>query len=260
MKGLSSLKAHLENCFRRGQEPPRIEVFVRHCNYSSVSQHKARFPSFSRERCYENFLHTLDKDFIHVTFLLDTFHTSFEEHFVLKQNRFPVVQIKEGTETGSFLRLLDYVEQLNLKPDTIVYFLEDDYVHREGWADILLEGFTLPNVDYVTLYDHKDKYFLPSYENLQSQIFYTHSCHWRTTPSTTNTYAMRFKTLKKHMDIHREFSQGRRITEDHAKFLKLGEMGATLISSIPGFATHAEPDYASPCTDWDKLLVPQTTT
>ena len=59
---------------------------------------------------------------------------------------------------------------------TIVYFLEDDYLHRAGWADILLEAFTLDQADYVTLFDHQDKYTAPMYENLQSRIFRGHIC------------------------------------------------------------------------------------
>jgi len=115
--------------------------------------------------------------------------------------------------------------------------------------------FTLPNVDYVTLYDHRDKYFYAMYSEMRSKIYHTVSCHWRTTPSTTNTYAMRFETLKKHLPVHRAYSEGRQITADHEKFCKLSESGAALVSAIPGWATHAEPDFASPCFDWEQILM-----
>lgn len=229
---------------------PKIELFVRHCNFSEVSQHKNRFPSFSRQKCYENLLATLDPARVNITFLLDTFYPSPTTHFILEQTKYPVIEIKEGNEAGSFLKLLDHVSSLHLKPETIVYFLEDDYLHREGWVDVLLEGFSIPEGLYVTLFDHRDKYFLPTYKELKSKIFHTSSCHWRTTPSTTNTYAMRYKTLKAHLPVHQEFSLGRKISSDHDKFVKLGEMGATLISPIPGWSTHVEPEYASPCIDW----------
>ncbi len=231
---------------------PKIEVFVRHCHFSKVSEHKARLPNFSRQRCHENLLSTLDSKKANITFLLDTFHPSQEPHFVLQQKEYPVIQISEGSETGSFLKLLDHVISLNLSDDTICYFLEDDYIHKNGWVDILYEGFTLPNADYITLYDHRDKYFL--YPDLASKIYHTASCHWRTTPSTTNTYAMKYKTLKRDLEVHREFSLNRKISADHDKFSKLTSQGATLLSSIPGWSTHAEPDYASPCTAWETLL------
>jgi hypothetical protein len=229
----------------------KIQLFVRHCHFSQVSGHKNRIEGFSRQKCYQNLLETIDRKQVDVTFFLDTFYPSSTPHFVTQQKEFPVVEIKEGTEAGSFLKLLDHVASLNLNPETIIYFLEDDYLHQEGWSDVLLEGFTVPEVSYVTLYDHRDKYFLPMYQNLEAKLFYTATCHWRTTPSTTNTYAMRLKTLLSHLSIHRQFSLGRRISADHEKFIELGRQGARLISSMPGWSTHVEEELTSPCVDWE---------
>lgn len=236
-----------------------IEIFIRHCNYSSVSAHKARFPAFSKERCFDNLMSTLEgQKGISVTLFLDTYHPMEGEHFIRKQDDYPIIEFKAGSESSAFLYMLEHVYNQKFSPDTIIYFLEDDYLHLPAWPKILREAFTLPGVDYVTLYDHKDKYFFPQYQELKSKIFHTLSCHWRTTPSTTNTYAMLFKTLRKHIDWHRCYSLGRTISADHEKFTKLAELGATLISSIPGYSTHAEPDYASPCVDWEKFFEAST--
>lgn len=222
--------------FQKGPPQPTIEVFVRYCNYSLASAHKKRPPGFSREACHRNLLDTIDSR-VHLTYFLDT--ASEGDHFIKNQ----AIEIKEGTEAGSFLRMLEYVEKLDLHPDTIVYFLEDDYFHLPGWVDLMFEGFSLPT-DYLTLYDHRDKYMI--YPKLTSQIFITPSSHWRTTPSTTNTYAMRFGTLKEHLPIHRRFSEGRKISADHKKFCCLAKKGAMLISPIPGWSTHADPENGSP--------------
>lgn len=250
---ISSLKDKLSRKMNRNKVLP-IEVFVRHCNYSEVSAHKTRFEDFDRQACLENLLATMGDEKINITFFLDTFHPMQGEHFLRKQSRFPIIEIKAGSEAASFLHMLEHVYQQKLSLDTIIYFLEDDYIHRPRWPQVLREAFTIPNIDYVTLYDHKDKYFFQQYAELSSKIFHTQTCHWRTTPSTTNTYAMLFQTLKKHIDDHRCFSLGRTITADHDKFSKLAERGATLISSIPGYSTHAEPDFASPCADWPLIL------
>lgn len=234
---------------------PKIELFVRHCHFSTISAHKKRIASLTREVCFENLMSTVKDAPVNVTFFLDTFHPMAQPHFVKMQKRFPVVEICEGTEAGSFLRLLDHVSSLDLDPETIVYFLEDDYVHRAGWPRVLFEGFTIPQADYVTLYDHRDKYFHPSYGTLESKIFHTASCHWRTTPSTTNTFAMRFKTLLRDLEVQRAFSQNVKISKDHEKFCKLREQGATLISSIPGWSTHTEEEFASPCVEWQSLTI-----
>ncbi len=228
-----------------------IKLFVRHCHFSEVSQHKNRLAGFSRQKCFENLLKTIDSR-VEGTILLDTFFPQEKRHFVFEQSRFPVVEIKEGTEAGSFLRLLDHTASLPFQPGDIIYFLEDDYLHRDGWIDILLEGFSIPDVSYVTLYDHRDKY--SDYPDLTSQIFHTDSCHWRTTPSTTNTFAMRFKTLLHDLKYHRRFSKKRKITEDHAKFQALEHRGARIVSSIPGWSTHVEEGLTSPCTDWETFF------
>lgn len=193
---------------------------------------------------------TADLSKVNFTFFLDTHHGSDEEHFIHRQTRFPVVEINAGCEAKSFLALLDYVTGQKYREDTVLYFLEDDYLHRDNWAEVLLEGVSLPGVDYVTLFDHRDKYFEEQYSDLTARLFHSKSCHWRTTPSTTNTHAMLYKTLLSHLDIHKQFSLDRKISADNEKFCYLRKLGATLISSIPGYSTHMEPEFASPCFDW----------
>lgn len=250
---IHSWKETLFSSFANRKKLP-IEIFVRHCHYSEASAHKTRFSTFSKQACFHNLLETIEEERMQVTFFLDTYHPMQHPHFIREQNRFAVIEIRAGSEAASFLHMLEYVYSQRFSPDTLIYFLEDDYLHRPHWPQILREAFTLPGIDYATLYDHRDKYFLPQYTDLKSKIYHTTSCHWRTTPSTTNTYAMLFKTLQRDINHHRSFSIGRKITADHEKFCKLAEEGAVLISSIPGYSTHAEPEFASPCTDWEQIL------
>lgn len=257
---LTFLKDKYHSLFR-GNPCESIEVFVRHCYSSSASQHKERFPGFSRQRCTQNLLGTVkeaDIKDVHFTFFLDISNATPQEHFLKKQNQFPVIEMHAGSEAVSFYKMLDYVLNKNIDPETMIYFLEDDYIHKPDWVKVLKEGVSLPGIDYVTLFDHKDKYQHSAYPDLKSRIFHTESCHWRTTPSTTNTYAMRFKTLQRDRDIHRRFSMDCSITADHEKFCALSAKGAVLISSLPGWATHDEPKYASPCAHWQDIL--ETTT
>lgn len=228
----------------------KIEVFSRHCIYSNISHHKKRPLGFSKEKCFQNLMETFDPSKANITFFLDT-ATGDASNYFLPNDK--TIHIHEGTESGSFLRMLDHVVNLSLHPETILYFVEDDYIHKAGWLDILQEGFSIQEADYVTLFDHRDKYF-SLYDKLTSRLFITPSCHWRTTPSTTQTFATRYKTLQRDMAIHRKYSTNRKISADHQKFLHLGKKGALLISSIPGFSTHAEPEFASPMTDWESLL------
>lgn len=229
-----------------------IEIFVRHCNFSSNSVGKTRPNWFSRESCWSNLKKTADAN-TNITVLFDG--KPEQSHFLYKeQSDCSFISKEGGNDAKSFLNLLEYVYDLNLPDNTILYFLEDDYYHRPGWTDILREGFEFIGVDYITLYDHSDKYFLPMYDSLQSKVIATPNIHWRTTPSTTNTYAMLSKTFKKHYTIHKEYcdlSQG--YTRDHDKFIRLWNEGSNLVSCIPGYSTHCESEYLSPCLNWSNI-------
>lgn len=230
----------------------KIHIFQRHCNFSSNSHNKPRPEWFDREKIFDSLILTLD-DRVEFTAFHDSGNGSIEDHFLNNKNINKISQ-KGGNDAQSFLNLLNYVIEQNYNDEDIIYFLEDDYHHKPGWIDILLEGFEYIGADYYTLYDHPDKYFLPMYEDLQSKIIATPSVHWRTTPSTTNTYACKFKTLKQHFDIHIQYCDLiEKWTKDHAKFVHLWSIGSNLISCIPGYSTHCEPAYLSPCINWNKI-------
>jgi len=227
----------------------KIKVFLRQWNGATSRKQHVRPDWFSYEKCYRSIKDSKDID---ITILLDG--TQEKHHFGF-DNSDSVIEFTGGSDFKSFEFCLKTMEAANLKDDDIVYIVEDDYLHKEGWSDILLEAYDSFDVDYVTLYDHKDKYFLPMYEELQSKILCTENSHWRTTPSTCNTYSGRWATFKKHMHIHKKYC----ITEnavgayDHSKFVELWQSGSNLISSIPGFTTHCEQQFLSPITNWSKI-------
>ena len=229
-----------------------IRVFQRHCNFSSNSHNKPSPDWFDREKIFDSFISTLDER-VDYTAFHDSGNGEIEDHFLNTKNVNKISK-KGGNDAQSFLNLLNHVIEQNYSDDDIIYFLEDDYLHKQGWIDILSEGFEYIGADYYTLYDHPDKYQLPMYENLQSKIIATPSTHWRTTPSTTNTYACRFKTLKKHFDIHvNSCDLVEKWTKDHDKFINLWSIGSNLVSSIPGYSTHVEGNMLSPTIKWQEI-------
>jgi len=233
-----------------------IHIYQRHCNFSSNSVGKSRPEWFSREKCFQNLIKTLSKHKKDVKLTIMFDGEPDEDHFINKyNNRYnDIVKLKGGDDAKSFLNVVNHVANQDIPEDDIIYFLEDDYIHTSNWVKIMLEGFNQMNVDYLTLYDHSDKYFLPMYENLQSTILVTKSTHWRTTPSTTNTYACKFATFKKHLNIHKAYCDlDRGFTDDHNKFTRLWQEGSNLVSSIPGCLTHVETEYLSPVVDWSKV-------
>ena len=229
-----------------------IRVFQRHCNFSTQSANKPRPDWFDREKIFDKLISTLDNRVAYTAFH-DSGNGSIEEHF-LDNKDVNKISMHGGNDAQAFLNLLNYVKDQSYDSNDIIYFLEDDYLHRDGWIDILQEGFDMIGADYYTLYDHPDKYFLPMYENLQSKVIATKNVHWRTTPSTTNTYACRYSTLMNHFDIHVKYCDlVEKWTKDHVKFTELWEKGSNLLSCIPGYSTHVEGNMLSPVIEWSKL-------
>ena len=228
-----------------------IQIFVRHCYKSpnAAIPGRQRPEWFSKEACWENLKRTANHEIADITVCYDAhFGPMNPKHYV--GERINVGNF--GTEASSFLAMLDIVKMRNFPPHTIIYFVEDDYLHRLGWCEALLQAFTLP-IHYATLYDHSDKY-LPGYDGLASHIFARSICHWRTTPSTTNTYACKAMTLAEDWDFHERYSisHNNGVTNDCAKFEHLERMGRVLISPIPGFSTHCD-QLLSPTIDWEKI-------
>jgi hypothetical protein len=230
-----------------------IRIFQRHCNFSSNSHNKPRPDWFDREKIFDSLVSSLDERVEYIAFH-DSGNGGIENHFLSKRD-VNKISMKGGNDAQSFLNLLNYVIKQDYNDEDIIYFLEDDYLHKPGWVDILLEGFEYIGADYFTLYDHPNKYYPGMWDKLPSYLMLSPSAHWRTTVSTTNTYACKFKTLKQHFNIHVQYCDLiEKWTKDHDKFTHLWNIGSNLISCIPGYSTHVEGEMFSPITDWENII------
>ena len=150
----------------------KIEVFLRHC-YSSPNQalpNRKRPPWFDKVKVYENLKRTINPELAKINIVYDEHFGSINDTFLSKEKDVEIINY--GYEAGSFLRTLEIVESRGYDDDTIIYFVEDDYLHRENWCEVLIEAFSLPT-HYVSLYDHLDKYIDSGYDNLESKVFFT---------------------------------------------------------------------------------------
>lgn len=225
-----------------------IRIFQRHCQFSSNSANKQRPEWFNREKIFDSFQKTFNNK-VNYTAFYDTLNGS--KHFIFNKN-VNIVETEGGSEAKSFNNLLKYVHEQDFKDEDIIYFVEDDYLHLDGWIDIMLEGFNQIGADYYTLYDHPDKYYLPMYQDLQSKIITTENSYWRTSPSTTCTFACKFGTFKKYFEDHLKFcSEG--FTHDHQMFLHLWSIGSNLVSCMPAYSTHVEANMLSPFREWENV-------
>ena len=162
--------------------------------------------------------------------------------------------VSVGHGAGTFNLALD--EALTYDDDEIVYFLENDYLHKPNSDKILLEGFNV-GYDYVALYDHPDKYMNGANPYVEdggevTRVMLSESCHWKITNSTTMTFAAKVKTLREDEDILRKYTQGS-YPRDFEMFLALREKQHGLITPIPGYATHGETAWLSPLTNWNEI-------
>ena len=162
--------------------------------------------------------------------------------------------VSVGHGAGTFNLALN--EALTYDDDEIVYFLENDYLHRPGSDKILLEGFNV-GYNYVALYDHPDKYMNGANPYVEdggevTRVMLSESCHWKITNSTTMTFAAKVNTLREDEDILRKYTQGS-YPRDFEMFLALREKQHGLITPIPGYATHGETAWLSPLTNWNEI-------
>lgn len=228
---------------------------------SDNGYNKPKLENATKKRCLINFLVQWPVE--EVTVYADKcaprtmeFLQGYEEMSQLK-----LIEINEGSSAQSFRRVVE--EALKLPDDEIVYFVEDDYFHLNNSRRALLEG--IERADYVTLYDHPDKYvpaklggnpFIGDDGADDTRIILTDISHWRMTNSTTCTFATRVGTLREDLPIWKEFcfsTPEQTHPHDFQCFLALGAKGRSLISSIPGFSTHCEPTWLAPLIDWTQV-------
>ena len=169
-----------------------------------------------------------------------------------------IKQINLRSNAGSFNAALDEALKI-IQDDEIIYFCENDYIHREGSLMAATDAIAL-GADYFTLFDHPDKYISPENggnpychggaEN--TRLYRGNICHWKITNSTTMTFGSKVSTLKKDEEIIRKWTSGSH-PHDFQMFLELGENKRTVISPIPSFSTHGETAWLSPFIDWGKV-------
>lgn len=229
-----------------------LHIYGRYCNFSNISATKERPEWFSRENCFES-LYREYKTWPYQTTFTALFDGDIgKDHFLNKKN-VKIEKLNSGSGAKSFMDTVDFILKQPHKDDDIIYLVEDDYLHISGWRNILLSAFILPlPMLYVTLYDHPDKYDETMYSGLSANVFIGSQCHWRTTPSTTDTFACKFSTLKKHRDLYVPYSK-LPYSLDHQRSLNLWSKGACFISSIPGYSTHVDKVLMSPLIDWEEI-------
>ena len=181
-----------------------------------------------------------------------------EETDVIIQSYIPrerIDYVSVGHGAGTFNLALD--KALTFNDNEIVYFIENDYLHLPGSKRIIEEGLDEIGADFVSLYDHPDKYIDGANPYVQgggemTRVMLSTTSHWKVTNSTTMTFASKVKTLRKTENILREYTQGS-YPRDFDMFVHLYNSAHYLVTPIPGYSTHGETAWLTPLIDWQKI-------
>ncbi len=237
----------------------QLTIYYRHVHMkadaSSRDPNKLRPEWFSHETCFRNLLRTVAHDKhaakARIVIVYDSSKEEFPQDFIAKYYADDALGlslqfIAGGSDLNSFLITLNLAKECPSKPTDLVYFLENDYLHQEGWLSKVFEAYDSPlPFDYLSLYDHKDKYIYDMYQDLRSKVMCSETHHWRTAPSTCASFIVDAGTLAADHDI-----LGSGLT-DYYFFSRLhSERNRVLITPIPGLSTHSMAGYLSPAVNW----------
>jgi len=230
---------------------------------ADVGYKKVKPDYISNEKCLSNFVWTFQDHDI----LVMADNISDKTRGMIQQHEVPIEHVSVGHGAGTFNLALDIA--LTYDDDEIVYFVENDYIHKVNSYEALKDGFNL-GFDYITLYDHPDKYMLPKDGGNkfcidggeETRVYYSKLNHWRLTNSTTFTFAARVDKLKKDYDIFHKYTNGHHPETgvftghpyDFSMWLDLRANNRTLASPVPGYSTHGETKWLSPSIDWEQEI------
>ena len=237
----------------------KILIFYR---ISDGGYDKVKPPYVNNENCLSNFVKHFGNNINIIADNVSDKTLNMIQQYVDVEN---IQEVSVGNGAGTFT--LAFERALEYDDDTIVYFVENDYIHKDNSLNVLLEGFEL-NCDYLTLYDHPDKYMSREQGGNkfcvdgaeETRVYCTDLSHWKLTNSTTMTFASKVKTLKEDKDIIRKFTCGFHPETnqktghpyDFSMFVELNKKGRSLISPIPSYSTHGETKWLSNFINWEK--------
>jgi hypothetical protein len=222
---------------------------------SDAGYNKIKPPYINNETCLKNFVSVFGNEDLYI--IADNCSEPTLKMIMKYAHPNAITIVSVGHGAGTFNLALD--KALKWDDNEIVYFIENDYLHKSRSDKTIQEGFEL-GASFVSLYDHPDKYKGPDQGGNpyceggaeDTRVYLTDSCHWKITNSTTMTFAAKVSTLKRTENILRKWTSGTH-PDDFKMFLNLREQNELLITSIPGYSTHGETAWLSPLTDWSKI-------
>ena len=252
--GILVLIANLRRNHSRGKRKvSKIALYYRICDKGYP---KEKPDYITKELCLANAIKEFPVNEVEWYVLADNVS---DETILMIQKYIPseaINRVSIGCGTGTFKMV--YERAILQSDDTLVYFLEDDYLHVPHSLDYLKEAAECNYTDYLTLYDHPDKYtndinpFITGGGEL-SHVFWCGHRHWKQTNSTTMTFAAFVNVLKKDKKTFFRWTNGCH-PWDFLMFTDLIKMkGRSLSCPIPSCSTHGETSFLAKGVEWEKI-------
>lgn len=166
-----------------------------------------------------------------------------------------VERVSVGHGAGTFRMV--YEKALGYCDNDLIYFLEDDYLHLPNSLECLISAAKQNDADYITLYDHPDKYGFKENNPYvkdggeKTKVFLTDNHHWKLTDSTTMTVAAFVDVLRRDKTTWWRWTETKH-PYDFQIFIDLRCFSkARLISPIPSLSTHGEVVMLAPFINWE---------
>lgn len=216
---------------------------------SDAGYNKVKPDYINNENCLKNFVYVFGNQNLEIIADNCSKETLQMITKYVHPNKITTASIGHGA--GTFNLALD--KALKWNDDEIVYFVENDYIHLPGSAEILEEGFDL-GASYMALYLHPDKFIPPfaggnpEVENdggYPTKIFRGETQLFGMFNSTTMTFAAKVNTLREDERILRKWTSDKH-PNDFQMFLELRANGKALLCPLNTFSTHGETAWLAP--------------
>lgn len=245
----------------------KIHIYLMDTSHNKPNSGRPEW--FDYEKCFLNLIKTMDPDRCTLNVIFDG---DPKGHYL--ENALDKITLHEvdcGGERNTEMAFKTAQKDDNIDENDLIYILENDYAHRDGWVDATLDLCDVSGGGhYISLFDHNDKYiFCMSqkqiqqlrsqgvvvedhwglYRDLQSKIYATNYCHWREVPNTCGSFILHKKIFDLDLDVHTSGEA------DNTRFGKLTkERGRKILTPMPGYSTHCQVPFLSPVVSWEKYL------
>lgn len=250
--GFHLLFANLKrNHHRPKRKVSKVVVFYRICD-QGYPKEKPEY--ITKEKCLANALREFPIEKVEWHVLADNIR---EDTYEMVQKYVPSDSIKRvSVGSGAETFRMVYEEALGLDNDALVYFLEDDYLHIPHSLEYLMEAAECNYTDYLTLYDHPDKYSnhtnpYVTREGESTIVYWCGHRHWKETNSTTMTFAAFADVLKSDKRVFWNWTSEKH-PWDFVIFTDLVKTKRRRLSCpLPSCSTHGEIKFLAKGTNWE---------